>query len=248
MKQIPFNRQTAKCRPFYTMICLGAILTASVNFSSGATVSIGVDHWGIFDPEMPAPSNADLVNAGSAHLLYFNSTSFSTPLGIFDGGIGASLIQEDADEYPATITFTLDTIENPLGYEISSVRTQTLAGGVNLDFSDGRMQYYKLEYSVVGNTDFETLLTVDVRDFEPEGPDFGEGWTWVTLLDIEDELTGVDALKFTWMDPSAAYSNSGSWIGEIDIVGAPVMQVPEPGAAILLLGAASLLWRRVKSH
>jgi hypothetical protein len=240
--------RAARSYPLYGRILFGAFLGAFVNCECRAAVSIGVEYWLLSDPDRPGPSNADLVNAGSPDLLYFNSTSFTNPLGIFDGqsawtgGAAAtsSWIAEEEDEYPATITFTLDTLENTLGYNISSIRTLTHDVYYNIGTIDGWVQYYKLEYSVVGSEGFETLVTVDVGERGHH-----EGMMWVTLLDIEDELTGVDALKFTLMDPSAD-DESITWMGEIDIMGTPVTQVPEPGSAILLLGGTSLLWRRAR--
>jgi hypothetical protein len=242
--------RTARSYSLYTRILFGAFLSAFAFCECGAAVSIGVEYWLLSDPDRPAPSNADLVNAGSPDLLYFNSTSFSNPLGIFDGqsawtgGAAAtsSWIAQDEDEYPATITFTFDTIENPLGYNISSIRTLTHDAFFNLGTIDGWVQYYKLEYSVVGTVGFETLVTVDVGERGHH-----EGMIWVTLLDIDDELTGVDALKFTLMDPSEDI-DSITWIGEIDIMGSPVTQVPEPASTVLLLGATALLLRRTRSR
>jgi hypothetical protein len=258
MKTIQHHNQkpiAARTRPPISWIGCLAVFFASISPSKGATVSIGVDHWGIDGTGvggavMPLPSTTDLVNAGSPDLLYFNSTYFSSPSGINDGPAGTSVIEESADQYPALITFSLDIISNPLGYTISSIRTLSggLTGWVVAGLGDdSRMQYYRVEYSVVGDAGFETLLTVDIRDFDPEGPSTDVGLTWVTLLDIEDELTGVDVIKFTWLDPSPL-TGSGSWIHEIDIVGTPVTQVPEPGSALLILGATFLLSRRTRSR
>lgn len=252
MKLTPPHNQTSRTgtqRLLKSFVGLIAALCGTINHSTGATVSIGVQHWELTSPELNPANNADLVNAGSPDLLFFNSTSFTTPLGIFDGSYeNKSLITEDEDQYPALITFSLDVVSNPLGYNITSIRSLSLASTGLTGVDDSRMQYYKVEYSVVGDTGFETLLTVDIRDFEPEGFDWNEGWTWVTLLDIEDELTGVDVLRFTWLDPSATDNDSGSWIGEIDILGSPVTQIPEPGSTVLLLGATALFLRRTRSR
>lgn len=247
MKSFPLHCHTSKSRKtghLNRLIGCAAILFAPITISTAATVSVGVDHWsitgtGLGGAVMPLPSTTDLVNAGSPDLLYFNSTFFASPLGVHDGPTGVSLVEENYDQYPALITFTLDTISNPLGYTISSIRTLSASLGAATGLGDDtRMQYYNLEYSLVGDTEFETLITVDIR----EG--IGSlGYTWVTLLDIEDELTGVDVIKFTWLDPSPL-NGSGSWIDEIDIVGTPITQVPEPGATLLSLGAFALLLRR----
>jgi hypothetical protein len=256
MKTIPRHNSTSKAqriRPLIGWVGYFSALFASINHSTGATVSIGVDHWaidgtGVGGAVMPLPSTTDLVNAGSPDLLYFNSTSFYSPLGVFDGPTGISLIEEVHDQYPALITFSLDIISNPLGYTISSIRTLSAGQGAASGLGDDtRMQYYKMEYSLVGDAGFETLLTVDVRDFDPEGISNDLGYTWVTLFDIEDELTGVDIIKFTWLDPSVL-TGSGSWIDEIDIVGFPITQVPEPRSAILLLVATVLFLRRTRSR
>jgi hypothetical protein len=256
MKTIPRHNQKSivtRTRPPINWIGCLAVFFASINPSKGATVSIGVDHWaidgtGVGGAVMPLPSTTDLVNAGSPDLLYFNSTSFISTLGVYDGPTGVSHIEEGLDQYPALITFSLDIISNPLGYTISSIRTLSAGQGAASGLGDDtRVQYYRLEYSLVGDAGFETLLTVDVRDFDPEGISNDLGYTWVTLFDIEDELTGVDIIKFTWLDPSAL-TGSGSWIDEIDIVGFPITQVPEPGSAILLLGATVLFSRRTRSR
>ena len=84
MKKIPRHNQksiAARTRPPINWIGCLAVFCASINLSKGATVSIGVDHWGIDGTGvggamMPLPSTTDLVNAGSPDLLYFNSTYF----------------------------------------------------------------------------------------------------------------------------------------------------------------------------
>ena len=211
-----------------------ASLTSLPMTASGA-VAIGVSSVALdFAGDAPI-SNSDLVNTGSPDLMFFSSTAFGTPTGINDGTVGSySGIDEEAGEFPAITTFHLNVVANPLGYEISQLRVFTWNlpdGAETLGYVgpfDGH--HYVVDYSLVGSADFETLATVDISGAG------GSSVTWVTLNPVP-VLTGVDVIRFTWLDPVVT-PDSASLIAEVDIEGTPVTQVPEPSS--FMLGALVL--------
>jgi hypothetical protein len=214
-----------------------ASLTSLPMTASGA-VAIGVSSVPLdfyeSDPMTPI-SNSDLVNTGSPDLMFFSSTDFGTPTGMNDGTLGSySGIDEDVGEFPAITTFHLNVVANPLGYEISQLRvfTWNLPDGVETIGFVGPFDghHYIVDYSLVGSADFETLATVDISGAG------GSSLTWVTLNPVP-VLTGVDVIRFTWLDPVVT-PYSASLIAEVDIEGTPVTQVPEPSS--FMLGALVL--------
>lgn len=220
-----------------------ASLTSLPMTASGA-VAIGVSSVPLdFAGDAPI-SNSDLVNTGSPDLMFFSSTDFGTPTGINDGTVGSySGIDEDAGEFPAITTFHLNVVANPLGYEISQLRifTWNLPDGVETLGYVGPFDrhHYVVDYSLVGSADFETLATVDISGAS------GSSVTWVTLNPVP-VLTGVDVIRFTWLDPLPTAA-SASLIAELDIEGTAVTQVPEPSSILLggvLLGTVCLHRKR----
>lgn len=114
--------------------------------------------------------------------------------------------------------------------DIGAAATVRLVGGA-------RHHHYQIDYSLVGSADFETLTTIDISVAEEPG------YTRVTLLDLGLETVGVDVIRMTWLDPLPA-SNSYVLLSEVDIAGAAISQIPEPGPGLLALGAGALLLRR----
>lgn len=131
-------------------------------------------------------------------------------------------------EAGASVTFDLDVTINTLGYDISSIRGY---GGWNDNGRD--RQNYSLYYSLVGDSEFIFLGTVDF-DIDLAGD------TTSTITSIFDTaLTGVDAIRVDFHSPQ---ENGHSGYGEFDVIG--MATVPEPSSFLLLLGAIPLLQRR----
>jgi hypothetical protein len=216
---------------------------ASLPMMAAGAVAIGVSSIDLALAGDAPTSNSDLVNTGSPDLMFFSSTAFASPTRINDGnfdasGTGSSIIEEGTGQFPALTTFHLNTVANPLGYQISQLRIFTwniTTGPLSGYEGDSDNHHYIIDYSLVGSADFETLATVDISGTG------GDSATWVTLNPVP-VLTGVDVIRFTWLDPLLT-PDSFSVIAEVDIEGTPVTQIPEPSAIMLggiVLGAACL--------
>lgn len=230
------------------LLTLTAIASlASLPMTASGAVAIGVSSVPLdFAGDAPI-SNSDLVNTGSPDLMFFSSTAFVSPTRINDGnfdasGTGSSIIEEGTGQFPALTTFHLNTVANPLGYQISQLRVFTwniTTGSLSGYEGDSDNHHYIIDYSLVGSADFETLATVDISGTG------GASATWVTLNPVP-VLTGVDVIRFTWLDPLLT-PDSFSVIAEVDIEGTPVTQVPEPSSILLsgvLLGTLCMRRKR----
>lgn len=131
-------------------------------------------------------------------------------------------------EAGASVTFDLDVTANTLGYDISSIRGY---GGWNDNGRD--RQNYSLYYSLVGDSEFIFLGTVDFDI------DLDAGITSTITSIFDTALTGVDAIRVDFHSPQ---ENGHSGYGEFDVIG--MATVPEPSTFLLLLGAIPLLQRR----
>jgi hypothetical protein len=136
-----------------------------------------------------------------------------------------------------SITFTLDTATNPLGYDITSLVTTA-------SWDTGRDgQEYTVSYSTVAApATFTTLFTI--AQYQSPQAEFNPATTSVTLTENAGSgllATGVAAVRLTFTN----FENSGTAYREIDLIGAPVgaATVPEPSAlalfALPLLGVAA---------
>lgn len=220
---------------------------ASLPMTASGALAIGVSTPVLGD----APdSSSDLVNTGSPDLLFYSSTAFGFPTNINDGIVhysdeltGHSWMAETLGDFPAISSFYLNTAANPLGYEISQFRIFSLNyphnEGLSGIIGPTNHHHYKIDYSVVGSADFETLGTVDISGVET---------SYVTAVTINPipPLTGVDVIRFTWLDPFVT-AESATLIAEVDIEGTPVTQVPEPSSILLggvLLGTVCMRRKR----
>jgi hypothetical protein len=183
-------------------------------------------------------SSTDLVQNGATSV-YSVSTSHSFGSLLFDGEIdGIVSLSEYYEEYPSTVTITLNDLVKPGGYDIYGV---SVFCGYDLfhrnlfGTDDVSHQRWTMEYSVVGDVGFTELLDIDVA---PEPDKYASKVT--AVLSGSSRLHNVDALRFTFLDPSIEYSHS--FISEIDVFGpAPV---PEPSSLLLGFAALSLVLRR----
>ena len=173
-------------------------------------------------------SNSDLVNSGSSAL---SSVAFSQaprfgPRAHNDGAMGAAAEKADitfwmnakaGDTY--SITYTLNTTTNTLGYDIHTI--QTIHGW---DSNSGfqKNQNYTVEVSSVGSAYFTKVTTVE---FEPFSNTDTIGSSRVNISETATGVLakGVDQIRFTYTvqaDPGAQPSPT---IREIDVFGAATM-------------------------
>lgn len=226
--------------PFAT---LAAVLSLST-VPAHAVIGLITEHASDFFELHDDISSTDLIQAGSPDV-WFVTTSLPDVDGLFDGawgGPGLVWWNEGMGRYPATVTINLNTLIKPEGYDITGVSVFCGAGAVDpVVFNSYEISYQRwtMEYSVVGDGTFTELLNIDVA------PERNKNASKVTaVLTGSSRPTGVDALRFTFLDPPEDYS--GTIIGEIDVFGPP-LPVPEPSSVILGFVALPLLLRRKRT-
>ena len=145
--------------------------------------------------------------------------------GAFAIGTGGNRPELVTGENNATITFTLDTSVNTLGYDVTSVAGY---GG----WGDGGRdnQIYSIFFSQVGSPDFIYLGGVNDRPGAPGAP------SAISAVFENVGLTGVDAIRIDFLD---GQDNGFAGYGEFDVIGTAT--IPEPGTAVSLLGGLGLL-------
>ena len=203
-------------------------------------------------------SSTDLINNGSSTLSSVSSTPLVALSNLTDGTALSTAVRDEdfasPSEYSATIVFNVDLSINTLGYNLSSL--STFAGlGVNGDpvwydrYHEFAHQSYTIAYSLVGDPAFADFATVSAV------ASFGDRSSKVTLTALSGDVPGgVDAIRFTWLDPvpsiAASTEPTGTITGirEIDVFGSAV-PIPEPGSALLLsLAFVTVLRRRRGNH
>jgi hypothetical protein len=148
--------------------------------------------------------------------------------GAFAIGTGGNRPELVTGENNATITFTLDTSVNTLGYNVTSIAGY---GG----WGDGGRdnQIYSIFFSKVGSSDFTYLGGVNDRGATGSP-------SAISALFSNVGLTGVDAIRIDFPD---GQENGFAGYGEFDVIGTAT--VPEPASAcLLLIGCTGLFLRR----
>jgi hypothetical protein len=127
-------------------------------------------------------------------------------------------------------TYELDISTNTYGYDIITINL--FSGWID----DRASQQYTISYSLVGSATFATLTGVQSLQ--------GNGSLLTSTYDDTSAplLTGVDAVRFTFVYPNNEFGRAPVY-REIDVIGTAT--IPEPSAAILGgLGMLCLLRRR----
>ena len=160
-----------------------------------------------------------------------NDGSHGNPAPSIDGTQALDLTEE-SPQY--ILTYTLDLSGAAFGYDISSIDTFT-------GWQDYRAgQDFDIEYSVVGDTDFNELGNIQ---------EIVTNQNLHLNVTSDTPLTGVDQIRFSINSaPNPTNSKPGSTIGsvwrEIDVTGTAT--VPEPSTMMLALvgGLGMVIQRR----
>ncbi len=189
-------------------------------------------------------SNTDLLQT-SLSSFTINSGAFGgfgggTAAVLFNGVHGASGPafdgQNSAPSPNSQITFSLDLVASPLGYDLTQL--DSIAS-----WDAGRDgQEYAVEYSTV-SAPGTFLSLANVPQFNPSQP-FSDAHTRVRLTDTSGVLAAnVANLRYTF----TSFESGGTAYRELDVIGTP--SVPEPGeyAAVAGLALAAFgAWRRLR--
>ena len=227
-----------------------AATTVTTESSSGATSQI----------DAFTASSIDLAQSGSSALL---SSTISNSGAFGDSGandLGNGLITNvngtrgvflsptsgGMTDFPSVFNLTFDTSVNTLGYDISEITT--FAAWFNNGASLAN-QLYDLEFSVVGETSFNSLGQTNFIPFDGEAED-ASGATQVTHTGENNApliASGVDAIRITFLDSGVLNGGvNGTVFQEVDVFGVATT-VPEPSSTALVgLGGLALLLRRKK--
>jgi hypothetical protein len=190
-----------------------------------------------------AVSSSDLINgltpASTGNFGPTSGDAFAAvaPAVLSDGQFGAANPNTEsaannnrstvAIQNGATVTYSLDTSVNTLGYRITSI--STYAGWQD----NGRdNQNYTVSYSTVASP--TTFLPITTVNYNPGGT-LSPSNDFVQLTDTTGALaTNVKAIQFSF----ASEENGYAGYREFDVAGTAV-SVPEPGSAGLLCAAAA---------
>jgi len=224
----------------------GAVIVNGVNTNTDAAYGADV-------------SNSDLVNSGASSL---SSTAFSQnpnfgstahndgSVGTANNTAGITWWNGASGGSQYSITYTLDTSVNALGYDITEI--QSIHGWTS-NSGNQKNQNYQVFVSTVGDGGFTgtalqgtggTLLaTVAYLPFTESNV------TASTKVNITEDASGilasgVDQIRFIYTVPSPAGNNPAPTIREVDVFGSATV-VPEPSSMLLVgLGGMLLLRRR----
>jgi len=212
---------------------LAAVVVMGVGAVQASIIQTTNSNSTVHDAFVGDRSGSDLINAGQSTFDSASGTpafAASGAFSIFGLNDGASAIgSTDStgktfyNSLPATITFTLDTSVNTLGYDIDLINSY--AGWGDTDATQVN-QAYEVLVSTVGSTNFTSIANVDYSPFVAGG----EASTIVSLTDSTGTIaSGVDEIRFVFADNQLG---NGTVFQEIDVFGSAA--VPEPVAATLV--------------
>jgi hypothetical protein len=167
-------------------------------------------------------SSTDLINQGQSTL----KNHVRLPAGGFgdntnDGG-GKQGSDEDSEYWrttsqPNTLTYTLNTTDHTLGYDIKKIVSVT--GWAGAEESQAN-QDFELLVSKVGSEEYTSLGSFSHKPYsDTKGGHYG---VRLTLTDDTGTLaSGVDAVRFIFAAASFEGKHAGLVIREIDVEGVP---------------------------
>ena len=166
-------------------------------------------------------SGTDLVNTGQATLssAVISSTWFGAG-GHNDGSSANNTTNStfiDNGRLPGTITYTLNTSVNTLGYDITEIRSIT---GWSENSTTHANQDFDVEVSLVGSGSFANIQTVTFLPFNGTPANANKS-SMVTVTDSTGVIaSGVDQLRFTYRQTGGWGGAAGLVIRELDVEGA----------------------------
>lgn len=191
-------------------------------------------------------STTDLINAGQSS---FSSATVSSVLagfpaaGLNDGtsvdagsGVagGNTFFQRPANfaqpGSTAIATFDLNITVNTLGYDITSI--QSFMGWSTVSMAQGN-QTYTVAVSAVGSATYTDIATVAYIPFADVNGVNYDSHVVITENSTGKLATGVDSIRFTFLDPLSSVTPGvgtieGTLIRELDVFGFPTGGVPPP--------------------
>jgi hypothetical protein len=226
-------------------LLMSALLLGGMASGSAATLTYT---GGERSTATPIPTNL-LTTEGTltAQSGGFNAEG-SAPLSVLTDGLGVPA-GNTADVEPAAVaistgaslTYTLNTGTNTLGYTINAL--DLISAWPNSGRSN--IENVTVSYELVGSGSFTQLLDGSTVVMQPSFDGAGSNstnydWEDVNYANSSTPLiTGVKAVKFTF----GAQQNGYAGYQELDIEGVATALVPEPATyALLGLGALALLF------
>jgi hypothetical protein len=239
----PFGIVHMKCLTVYVV---AASLISSLPFSASGSLIIQVsgqnEAYTVSSTDLLQTSLDSVADGLTLNVGENNGAGASTFAVLNNGLFGVGSVtpsdattgkQESVVIQEGTITYTLDTSLNTLGYVITSI--ETYAGWADLNRGS---QSYTVSLSLVGSATFTDLVTVSLvtDSLSQQKVSIMEDATGILA-------TGVDAIRFTL--PIQQFSGVG--YKELDVTGYAV--VPEPSTVMLVgLGLSALSLRRKRSR
>lgn len=246
-------------------INMSAAAMAAVAFSTVAA-SAAVQQTSSFDLTSAlafAASNSDLINQGSTSVLSLTAGDGVTAApaqspAVRDGTVGTHDDHSDASEFMSydgssaySLRFNLDTVANPLGYDISSV---TLISGGTLYRTN---QVFGISFGLVDGSTVnlglfsKTIVVNSTPAGDAEGQSIPGSASIRTVIDDSAAALLASGVQYIVFDIRAdASSLPGTDLGtryrEIDVTGSAT--VPEPSALGLLGGAALVALNRRRTR
>ena len=210
--------------------------------------------------------NNDLINEGQATLSSVSVTGYSpfsdaasvdAPDYILNNGAHGGDTQgqdtfagkaaADFVDGAFTVTYGLNTVSNPLGYDLTSIQTYT----AHYDARAGQQFEVLVDYASPGEN------WVSLGSFASGTPSWASAdINQAHRMTLQNDVgagatpfaTGVAAIRFTIVDNAYDGVNGNVW-REIDVVGSAV-PTPEPGTLVLLacglIGLLAYAWRKRK--
>lgn len=219
-------------RSIIALTLTAALLTAiGSNAAVVQTTQIHASSATNFDSTI---STTDLINVGQATLesaAYSFSGTFGGTTGAHDGSAtaNANIYYQNSAAMKAvgsvTMTFTLNTVDNMLGYDITSIAS--IYGYGTSTWAD---QIYDVSYATVSSP--TTYVALSSVSFTPAGT---AASSILTLTDSNSGFlaSGVKSVRFI-LYSNPAKNNDVGIVREFDVFGSATV-IPEPSTVLLAL-------------